>query len=207
MSMKRPTLNLSTRSYTDDGFLGTSKYVLASLLASSSFPNPIPPLADLSKAIDAFSDAIVGARGGSHADVAIKNARREDLEAVYVQLGMFVMYIANGDVELLKQSGFPVSKDREPVYISNPGNVTLINGVTSGDLDTSIAAVKGGKLYLYQITDSEPNENTVWDTRTCTRCKYTFKGLIPGKKYWVRVAATASGDQIAYSTIASQYVI
>ena len=205
--MKRPTLNLSTRSYTDDAFLGICRFVLASLSIATAFKDPIPPLADLSKAITAFNDAITGARRGAHADVAIKNARRDDLEAVYVQLGLFVMYIANGDEELLKQSGYTVSKDREPVYISNPGNVTLVNGVTSGELESSVDAVKGTKLYLYQVTDSEPNENTVWDTRTCSRCKYTFKGLIPGKKYWVRVAATASGDQIAYSTVASQYVI
>jgi hypothetical protein len=205
--MKVAKLNLSTSPYTDADFLGKAKYVLACLTGNPSFPSPVPPLADLSAAIDAFALALVGAASGTHALVAAKNERRAELEAVYVQLGMYVMYVANGSVELLTQSGYTVAKDREPVYISNPGNVTLANGVTSGDLDCMVAAVKGSKLYLHQISDSEPAENTVWDSRTCSRSKYTFKGLQPGKKYWVRVAATGSGDQIAYSTIASQYVI
>ena len=76
----------------------------------------------------------------------------------------------------------------------------------SFDLASKVFAVKGCKLYLHQISDSEPSDNTVWDIRTCSRSRYTFKGLVPGKKYWVRVAATASGEQIAYSTVASQYV-
>lgn len=205
--MKVAKLTLSTSPYTDADFLGRSQYVLSCLTGNTSFPSPVPPLADLSAAIDAFALARVGAASGTHALVAAKNERRAELEAVYVQLGMYVMYVANGSVELLIQSGYPVAKDREPVYISNPGNVTLSNGVTSGELESVVAAVKGSRLYLFQITDAEPSDNTLWDSRTCSRCKYTFKGLQPGKKYWVRVAATGSGDQIAYSTIASQYVL
>lgn len=205
--MKVAKLNLSTSGFTDADFLGKAQYVLSCLIGNVSFPSPVPPLADLSAAIDGFALALVGAAAGTHGLVAAKNERRAELEAVYVQLGMYVMYIANGSVELLVQSGYTVSKDREPIYIGNPGNVTLVNGVTSGELDTSVAAVKGCKLYLYQITDSEPTEDTVWDSHTCSRCKYTFKGLVAGKKYWVRVAATGSGNQIAYSTIGYQFVI
>jgi hypothetical protein len=205
--MKNPKLNLSIGGYTDSDFQGKSKYVLSSLTGNPAFPQTVPPLADLSTAINAYGSALVGAASGTHAMVAAKNERRAELEAIYTQLGMYVMYVANGNLEILVSSGYTVAKDREPVYISNPGNVTLINGVTSGELESIVGAVKGSKLYLHQISETEPTENTVWDTRTCSRCKYTFKGLVPGKKYWVRVAATASGDQIAYSTIASQYVI
>lgn len=206
--MKVAKLNLSTSRYSDADFLRRSQYVLACLTGNDSFPSPVPPLADLSAAVEAYSLALVGADSGTHGLVAAKNERRAELEAVYVQLGMYVMYVANGSAELLTQSGYPVAKDREPVYISNPGHVTLVNGVTSGELDSSVDAVKGSRLYLFQITDTEPTETTVWaSSYTCSRCKYTFKGLQPGKKYWVRVAATGSGDQIAYSTIASQYVL
>lgn len=205
--MKFPKLNLSTSIFTDAEFLTKTRYILLSLTGKPAFPDPVPPLADLSKAIDRFSDSMVGASSGTHGLVAAKNERRAELEAVYIQLGMYVMYIANGNLELLKQSGYTVAKDPEPVYITNPGNVTLYNGVTSGELDSSVTAVRGAKVYLYQITDSEPKENTVWDSRTCSRSKYTFRGLTPGKKHCIRVAVTGSGDQIAYSTIASQYVI
>ena len=205
--MKIAKLNLSTSGFSDADFLRKAEYVMTCLTGNTSFPSPVPPLADLSDAIEAFSQSLLGADAGNHGLVAAKNERRMELNAVYVQLGMYVMYIANGSVELLTQSGYPVSKEPEPIYISNPGNVTLVNGVTSGQLDASVAAVKGCKLYLFQLTESDPTEETVWDSHTCSRRKYSFKSLVPGKKYWVRVAATGSGNQITYSTIASQFVI
>ncbi|MDE3184754.1 MAG: fibronectin type III domain-containing protein [Bacteroidota bacterium] len=205
--MKIQKLNLSTNTYSDADFLNKARYVLESMTDKPAFPNPVPPLSAFASAIDAYSTSLLGAAGGTHALVAVKNENRAALETLYVQLGMYVMYIAAGNTAVLASSGFTLAKEREPVYITNPGNVTLVNGVTSGELESSVANVKGSKLYLHQISDSEPAENTVWDTRTCSRSKYTFKGLTPGKKYWVRIAATASGEQIAYSTVGSQYVL
>jgi len=205
--MKIIKLNLSASNYSDPDFLKKANFVLTSMTGNAAFPKTVPPLAEFKVAIDAFSEGLVGAAGGNHSMVATKNEKRAELEALYVKLGLYVMYIAVGNVAVLVSSGFTLAKEREPVYIQNPGNVTLTNGVTSGDLESMVANVKGNKIYLHQITDNEPGDHTVWDTRTCSRSRYTFKGLVPGKKYWVRVAATASGDQIAYSTVASQYVL
>ncbi len=205
--MKNSKLNLSTSTYSDADFLIQTTFVKDSMDGNPDFPNPVPPLAAFADAITSYSDSLGGAAAGNHALVAIKNEKRAELEAIYVQLGLYVMYVAAGNTAILASSGFTLAKEREPVYITNPGNVTLVNGVTSGELQSSVTNVKGSKIYLHQITDSQPDENTVWETRTCSRSKYTFKGLTPGKKYWVRVAATGSGDQIAYSTIASQFVL
>lgn len=205
--MKSSRLNLSTSNYPDADFLTKAHYVLASMTGNPSFPDPVPPLTELAGAIEAFSTALVGAKAGNHAMVATKNERRAVLDGIFVQLGMYVMYVANGNNETLVSSGYTLSKQPEPVYITNPGNVTLKNGVTSGEMESIVGTVKGSKLYLHQISDSEPSANTVWDSRTCSRSKYTFKALVPGQKYWVRVAATAAGDQIAFSTVASQYVL
>ncbi len=205
--MKTSRLNLSTSNYSDADFLSKAYYVLASMTGNAAFPTPVPPLSDLSAAIDAFGASVIAAAAGNHAMVAAKNERRVTLDGIFGQLAMYVMYVANGSTEILASSGFTLSKQPEPVYITNPGNVTLTNGVTSGELESVVGTVKGSKLYLHQISDSEPTANTVWDTRTCSRSKYTFKALTPGQKYWVRVAATASGDQIAYSTVATQFVI
>ena len=205
--MKNAKLNLSTSSYSDADFASKAYYVLASMTGNASFPDPVPPLTELASAVEAFGLSLSGAKAGTHALVAAKNEKRAKLEGIFVQLGMYVMYVANGNTEMLVSSGYSLSKQREPVYITNPGNVTLKNGVTSGNLESTVATVKGSKLYLHQITDAAPSADTVWDTRTCTRSRYTFKELVPGKKYWVRVAATAASDQIAYSTVASQFVI
>ena len=200
-------LNLSTSPYSDSDFLTKTQLVYASMDGNPFFVAPVPPLESFSGAISAFAEALIGALAGSHAAVATKNQKRAELESIYVQLGLYVMYVANGNTEILASSSYTLGKQPEPVYITNPGSVTLANGVTSGQLESVVAAVKGSKVYLHQITDVEPTPETVWDSRTCSRSKYTFKDLAAGKMYWVRVAATGSGDQIAYSPVASQIVI
>lgn len=205
--MKKDKLNLCTSGLADAYFASEAHYVYTRMNGNPFFPDPVPPLTQLAGATEAFSLSLAGAKAGTHALVALKNEKRAQLEAIFVQLGLYVMYVANGNTEMLVSSGYKLSKQREPVYITNPGNVTLKNGVTSGNLESIVATVKGSKLYLHQITDAAPSADTVWDTRTCTRSKYTFKDLVPGQKYWVRVAATAASDQIAYSTVASQFVI
>jgi hypothetical protein len=204
--MMSTKLNLSTP-FSDAVFLNKARYVLDQMTDNPNFVDPAPPLTDLAAAIQAFSDAIVASDAGTHSMVAAKNERREELTAVYVQLGLYVMYVAVGNLAILVSSGYPVSKQREPVYITNPGNVTLKQGVTSGDLQASVDTVKGTRTYLFQYTDSEPAEGVTWTTQTTTRRALTFKGLVPGKKYWVRVAVTGAGEQIAYSTVASQFVL
>lgn len=204
--MMSPKLNLSTP-FSDAVFLSKARYVLASMTDNPNFPNPVPPLTALSDAIQAFNDAVVAANAGTHSMVAAKNERRQELTLVYVQLGLYVMYVAIGNVAIMVSSGYQLSKQREPVYISNPGNVTLTNGVTSGELQASVNPVKGSRLYLFQYADTEPNELTTWNAQTSTKKSYVFKGFTPGKKYWVRVAVTGPGEQIAYSTVASQYVL
>jgi hypothetical protein len=150
---------------------------------------------------------MIAAAAGTHSSVATKNERRKELTVLYVQLGLYVMYVANGNVEILVSSGYQLAKQREPIYITNPGPVILSNGVTSGELQASVTSVKGSKTFLFQYSESEPNDNTVWTSQTSTRKSYVFKGFTPGKKYWVRVAVTGSGEQIAYSTVSSQFVL
>ena len=204
--MKIPKLNLSFSKLSGADFLNKAQFILLCMTNNVFFPNPIPSLANIIAAIIKYSDDLAAAEAGTYSVVALKNGTREELEDLLYRLGLFVMLEAKGNLAVLSSTGFTLTKAPEPSYITNPGNVTLSHGMSTGEMQSQVANVKGCKLYLHQICDEEPNENTVWDSRTCSRSSYMFKGLVPGKKYWVRVAVTGSGEQIAYSTIASMYV-
>ena len=75
----------------------------------------------------------------------------------------------------------------------------------AAQLESRVKTQKAAQAYLHQITDSEPTENTVWDIRTASTSKYVFGGLVPGKRYWVRVAVSGPGNQLAYSNVSSMY--
>lgn len=191
----------------DGEFQNKVQYILACMTGNAAFTDPIPTLDEIRTALTKFSDDLVAAQGKDRVFVAEKNKSRKQLELLVAQLGMYVMYKAVGDEAILASSGFPMVKVREARYIDNPGNVTLANGKTSGELVASVKKVKGAMGYLYEIAHAEPAEDTVWTTVSCSKSRFVFKSLVPGKKYWVRVAATASGNQVTYSPVASQFAV
>ena len=204
--MKTQKINISFSGYTDADFENKAAHIHASMAGNPAFPTPIPTLADVQAALTRYSNDLVAAATLDRVAVAEKNKSRLQLELLLAQLGMYVMFIANGDAAILTSSGYTLSKMPEPRYITNPGNVDLGNGITSGELVASVKAVSGAKSYLYQIAAEEPKDNTQWESNSSTRSKFTFTDLVPGKRYWVRVAATGRDEQVAYSPVASQYV-
>ena len=189
----------------DPEFLQESQYVLECMTGNPVFPTPVPTLEDLAIAINDYSEKLVVAAGKDQVMIAEKTQSRLFLEGLMGKLGLYVMFTAMGDEAAIKGSGFPTVKERTSRYITNPGNVTITNGVTSGQLESRVKSQKAVRSYQHQITDSEPTETTVWDVRSVSTCRYVFNGLTPGKRYWIRVAVVGPGDQIAYSPVASKY--
>ena len=203
--MKVISLALSFTQYTDSDFLQLSQYVVECMTGNPAFTTPVPTLEAMADAISDYSEKLTAAGGKDQVAAAEKTQSRLFLETMMGKLGLYVMFTAMGDEAALKSSGFPTVKERTSRQITNPGNVTLSNGVTSGQIQSKVKSQKTARSYLHQITDSEPTEDTVWDTRSVSTCKYVFSGLIPGKRYWIKVAVVGPGDQIAYSPVASMY--
>ncbi len=203
--MRTSKVNISFSVYSDANLETKAGLILASMTDNPAFTNPIPTLAELEVAVKKYSDALVAAASLGRINVANKNAIRQKLELLLSQLGMYVMYIANGDEAILVSSGYSLAKVPAPNYITYPGNVTLSNGITAGQMLASVKKVKGANAYLHEICTEPPTEDTLWISNPSTRSQFTFNNLVPGRKYWIRVAATGAGEQIAYSAVASQF--
>lgn len=204
--MRFQKISLNFSNYSDADFQTKAVFVLTSMTGNPAFTDPIPTIAQVQAGVSNYSEAMTAAAGLGRINVAHKNKARQELEALLQQLGMYVMYVANGDAAILTSSGYSLTKMPEPSYISNPGNVTLKNGVTSGELVDSVGTVAAARLYFHEICDTAPSEATVWTRNQSSKSRFVFTGLTPGKQYWVRVAAVGSGEQIAYSTVATQFV-
>lgn len=204
--MKTQKINISFSAFGDADFEQKAQAILSSMTNNPAFPNPIPTLQEVTDAVAQYSADLVAAASLDRTAVARKNKSRTLLQNLLRQLAMYIMYIANGDVTILTSSGFTLSKLPEFNYITNPGNVTLANGVSTGVMEVSVKTVKGAKGYVYQIAREEPVTEAEWQSTNSSRSKFTYTNLQPGKRYWVRVAATGSGEQIAYSPVVSQFV-
>jgi hypothetical protein len=202
--MKTPKVHLFFSRFADANFLQKALYIISCMTGNVHFPTPEPPIADVQAASDAYAAALNAAADLSRQAVANKDAARKALEAILATLGRYVMFVANGDENILISSGFTVTKTPQPVVLDPPGNVTLSNGINPGELVSQVSS-QNAKSFIHQITDTLPVDDTIWINHTVSTAKYTFSGLIPGKQYWVRVAALGTRRQIAYSTVATQF--
>ena len=203
--MRTPKVSTSFTSYSDANLETKAQLILASMTGNPAFASPIPNLTELQAAVTQYSTNLVAAAALGRTNVANKNASRHQLENLLGQLGMYVMYIANGDEAILTSSGYSLLKSPEPSYITNPGNVTLSNGITTGQIISVVKAVTGAKSYLHEICTEPPTAATVWISNPSSRRQFTFTDLVAGTQYWVRVGVTGSGEQLAYSAVANQF--
>lgn len=203
--MKMQRVSTSFTSYSDANLEQKAEYILEQMTGNAFFETPSPALTDVKAAIAAYSQALVAAAGLDRTQVALKNEARAGLEVLLSKLGMYAMNVALGNVAMLTSTGFTLIKLSEPQYITNPGNVTISNGVTSGELVAAVISVRAAKSYLHQITTELPTDATAWQSNSSSRSKYTYSGLQPGKQYWIRVAVVGSRGQIAYSPVATQF--
>lgn len=205
--MKTQKISISFTTYTDANLLTKSEFILQSMTNNPAFANPVPPLTDLQTAVNDYSTALTNAATLDRNAVSIKNDKRAALEAILKQLGMYVMYVANGDVTILVSSGFSLTKLPAPSHLDTPGYPDLVNGSSSGQLLSSSPRITGAVCYLHEITAEPLSDSSVWQSTPKSKSNNTFTGLEAGKKYWVRMAAVGTSDQVTYGPAASLYIL
>ena len=199
-------LRLNYGKLTDSGMLAKAHQILQDMTANPNFTTPIPTLADLQLAISEYSVALVNASNLGRLYVAEKIASRKKLAILLNQLGLYVMYVANGDEVILTSSGFDLAKQPESSFITNPGAVTLSNGITTGQVVSQVPPQSGSKGYNHQYTLYPVTAASVWTSNPTNRSKSTFNGLEAGKKYAVRVAVVGKNGELAFSPVATMFV-
>src|ERR1035437_8892418 len=187
------------RKLSDGNFVTKVSNIITAMTGNPDFPTPIPPLSDLSAALGEFVTAMAAAGEGGKALVEIKNQKRIALAELVSQLGLFIMYTANGNTTVLAGTGYDLTKIPGSQTLANPGAVKIKDGVSSGLLDTSLRRPSGAKSFLYQLTSDPLTAQSTWQSVPGSKTKYTFTDLTPGQKYWVRFGAVGKGSEIAFS--------
>jgi hypothetical protein len=189
-------VNLGFSKYTEANLLVIAQAILAALTTNAFFPTPVPTLVVLQTAITDYSEALSAAKDGGKTNIAVKNARKEELIALLIQLGNYVMLTANGNDEMLGTSGFPVSKTKEPSPpLVKPEIIKMEDGLNSGELQVTISSVAGARNYVYQYTQDPLTLTSQWTSSNTTLTKMLFTDLEPGKKYWSRAIVYGIKEQ------------
>jgi hypothetical protein len=95
-----------------------------------------------------------------------------------------------------------VSRPPQPVgALPMPTNVSVVNGPGAGELSLRWKPVRGAKSYVVEQRADGASPDAWLAAASSTKAKATVKGLVNGRKYWLRVAAVGTAGQGAWSEV------
>jgi hypothetical protein len=201
--MKRILIQLSFKDLSDPMLLTKANFISSSIKNNPLvFPSPQPTLQVVDDAIAVYSQAYYNADGGSKLDIENKANARKALERILFSLGLWAMFITDCG-ENIGLSGFTVAKERQRRTLAGLGNATLRQGSSSGEIAASVPR-GNATSFNFEITDAPPNGQTIWKAFKVTTSQFVFQGLVPGRQYYIRVAAIGNRRQLVYSNVGTE---
>lgn len=174
------------------------------------YVTPVPSITAVETANGALKTALLDyqAAGGGKQLAAAVTGRTVEVSSLVRQLAAYVTATANGDMEKLLLSGFPIQKPtRQPIgQLSAPDAPALKQGKLSGQLVVATSPVYGGMTYNWRIAlASAPT--TYVATQQTTAASTTFEGLTPGEIYNVEVNTVGAAGPSDWSDPGTLMVI
>jgi hypothetical protein len=185
--------------------LAKGRLIVANMTGNASFPGPVPTLADLTTALDAFEDRVEAAAFGDRRAINGRNNGQKAFTSMMSQLGTYVSFVANGDSEVIESSGFEVRKQRVPTtQLGQPIDFLAIRSKKEGEIVLNWKAVSYSKAYQVEVSTTDPAvAEPQWSASLVTsRSSGTVQNLTRGMMYWFRVKAISGAMTSAYSDVA-----
>src|SRR5438874_2913642 len=180
-------------SFTKDGeapFTDKVTTLLEWMKLNPNYTTPSPTLTVVQTAFDAYKVATANATQGGVENTAIRNARRAELVALLHQLASYVSATANGNLEILISSGFPIQKTgRTPVGpLPAPQAPFVHQGPVTGAAKAVTKPLYGAFSYTWRLALASAPTVFVQTIQT-SGARVPFSGLTAGETYNVEVNA------------------
>ncbi len=168
------------------------------MTGNPSFPNPSPPLTDISTesaALEAaFTISLTRAKGTASQMHAYKKTLCSSLKG----LAAYVETIANKDPDtaeaVICSTGMPLKK---PSSLP-PKEFSVKQGPVPGNVIVNTKAITKG-AYIYQLSTTPDNPASWTDAYKNAKAKGSIYGLTPGMRYYFRVATVDTNGESAWS--------
>jgi hypothetical protein len=173
-------------------FIAYMRNVVVKMTGNSNYITPIPPLADVTTALDDLETKAVKAQTGTTEDTAIRNVAWDTTADTARTLGSYTQLTAKFDIEKLLSSGFEAQRGRGPVQpVNMPLNLRVAQGNT-GELD--LRWVRDGRNSLmFEVQHATAPDGPYTNHPSVTTNKTTIGTLTPGTMIWQRVRANGAG--------------
>jgi hypothetical protein len=192
----------------EDMFSGKAAAGLYSTTGNPVYSSLASAVTACQSAFDAYLIAKSNASQGGVDLTSIRNTARADSVALFRALVSNINAIANGDVDKLLSSGFPLrNSNRTPIGpLAAPFAPTLAQGPTTGTLKASVPAVYGASLYTARLALASAPSVYV-QTKQQTSARFLFEDLTPGELYNVDVNAIGAAGASDWSDNGTMRVV
>jgi len=206
--MKAPKVVLGFGGLSDPAFESKALAILAAMTGNPNFPSPTPTIADLTTAVQQYSDALSAAQTRDKVKVATKNSTRDQLKILLRNLSYNVNLTANGDVAKLTSSGFNMgSQQNNSQIMTGAENFKVELGKNSGEAVSSVNGMRAAKTYVSQYTFFPVTADSKWESVFSSTSSITITGLEPLKQYCFRMIITGSRNQSVQTDVITKTIV
>ncbi len=206
--MARVRLGLGKLSVTDK--IARGRHIVTRLTNNAAFPNPHPPLTEVTTALDeleAASAQVQSAKSEVTTRVGAQDNAERKVDQILARLGSYVESVAGTDDTLITAAGMEVKGARTPATVpATPQGVAAAAGEHEGEIVLSWKPVPGA--YSYVIESSlDPATTSSWThVGIATSATKTIGSLTTGKRYWFRIRAVGPAGESGWSEHATKVV-
>ena len=201
-------IKLNLRSLTVTEKVAKGRQFVTAITNNTSFPNPSPPLPDVSAALDDLDKAF-GSVQTAKSELSTRVVGQDNAETrvdqLLTQLAGYVESVAGRDDTLITNVGMELKASRStPTIPGEPEAVSATAGNHEGVILLSWRAVPNAKSYTVELS-TNPAEATSWThVAIATSATKAINNLKSGTRYWFRVAAVGAGGQSGWSEHATK---
>ena len=202
--MKILLLKKNFRSYNDLQLIALAQNVLTNTnkaegknaLNEVYIPNLKPPHGDVENLLDVFKTAVENYRNKGKLEKIVRDVKRLELENALKLWALQAEVFANGNAEVLANSGFDLIKT--PTPIPEPGAPIgfKVTSTNVGELTLTVKNVKGAGAFQYELNILNDSKIIIC-TQTTNKC--VIRNLQSGIFYVCKVAYITKTANKVYS--------
>ncbi len=203
-----PRIRLNLRSLTIAAKISKTRQFVTALTDNKNFPNPTPPLNELTATADALEQAAAQVQT-ARTEVTTRTTTQDNAEArldqVLNQLAGYVESIAGPDDTLITSVGMELkSSPSAPTLPAVPQALTATAGEHDGEILLAWKPVANARSYVVE-SSTDPATTTSWEhVGIATSASKMISNLKSGTRFWFRVAAVGAGGQSGWSEQATK---
>ena len=186
------------------------RQIVTALTNNANFPNPNPPLADVTAALDDLDKAFALVQS-ARSEVATRVATQENAETkvnqTLTQLAGYVESVAGRNDTLITSAGMETKSGRSAsTSPTAPQGVSATAGEHDGEIFLSWKPVSNARSYTIESSLDPANAATWIHAGIATSSSKVVANLKSGTRYWFRIAAVGVVGQSGWSEHATKIV-